>query len=77
MSAIIERYAWVAPAVIFGAIIILVARLLFPPPSPELCFVDRGPDIRIETVGPSGYLDQALVQDASCPSGMRWINGKK
>jgi hypothetical protein len=71
----IDRYI-VASAVVIVGVIVLMVRIVFPPASPELCFVDRGIG-PVLVAGPSGYRDQVLATDASCPTGMRWMNSRK
>jgi hypothetical protein len=78
----IDRFYYAASAVMVVGVIVLMVRIVFPPASPELCFVDRpvpagGPSELQKVVGPSGYQNQVKAPDSSCESGMRWINSGK
>jgi hypothetical protein len=59
----IDRFCYVASAVMVVDVTVLMVRIVFPPASPELCFVDRplpagGPSELQKFVGPSGYRNQ-------------------
>ena len=71
----IDRFYYVASAAIVVGLILLFVRIVFPPASPELCFVDRGIG-PVEPAGPSGYRNQMKAPDGSCESGFRWVNTK-
>jgi hypothetical protein len=69
-----------AGAALISGVIVVGMLAVFPPPAiPENCVVQQ----KIEEDGPlsgrvvlayPGYRDQVLVYDASCSSGMRWMN---